>query len=109
MRVSKLGDGNRVKAILARKAVDRYSMAEALDRAGCRMVIGDFMFALGLPLPMHSLRTVRFAAALEPVLRAGRAGLNPVFGLSFPAPPEAARPGSRSPWRRRCTDGSACG
>jgi hypothetical protein len=28
------------------------------------MVIGDFMFALGLPLPMHSMRTLRFAAAL---------------------------------------------
>jgi len=89
VRVSKLGDGNGVKSILARKAVerlerhlqregrslkgmkalmtaavDRYSMAEALDRAGCRMVIGDFMFGLGLPLPLHSMRTLRFAAAL---------------------------------------------
>jgi hypothetical protein len=89
VRVSKIGDGNRVKSVLARKAVealerhlqrygrtlkgmpalmtaavDRYSMAEALDQAGCRMVIGDFMFALGLPLPMHSMRTLRFAAAL---------------------------------------------
>jgi hypothetical protein len=89
VRVSKIGDGNRVKSILARKAVealerhlqregrtlkglpalmtaavDRYSMAEALDLAGCRMVIGDFLFALGLPLPMHSMRTLRFAAAL---------------------------------------------
>jgi hypothetical protein len=89
VRVSKIGDGNRVKSILARKAVealerhlqregrtlkglpalmtaavDRYSMAEALDLAGCRMVIGDFLFALGLPLPMRSMRTLRFAAAL---------------------------------------------
>jgi hypothetical protein len=89
VRISKIGDGNRIKSVLARKAVealerhlqrdgrtlksmpalitaavDRYSMAEALDRAGCRMVIGDFMFALGLPLPMHSMRTLRFAAAL---------------------------------------------
>jgi len=94
VRISKIGDGNGVKSILARKAVealeahlaaegrtlrgmkalmtaavDRYSMAEALDRAGCKMVIGDFMFALGLPIPMHTLRTLRFVAAvLLPVL-----------------------------------------
>jgi hypothetical protein len=94
VRVSKIGDGNGVKSILESKAVaalerrlqaegrtlrgmnvlltaavDRYSMAEALDAAGCRMVIGDFMFALGLPLPMHSLRTLRTVAALlMPVL-----------------------------------------
>jgi len=94
VRISKIGDGNGVKSILARKAVealearlaaegrtlrgmkalmtaavDRYSMAEALDRAGCKMVIGDFMFALGLPIPLHTLRTLRFVAAvLLPVL-----------------------------------------
>ena len=94
VHISKIGDGNGVKGILENKAVaalerrllaegrtlrgmnalltaavDRYSMAEALDRAGCRMVIGDFMFALGLPLPMRSLRTLRaVAATLLPVL-----------------------------------------
>jgi hypothetical protein len=89
VKVSKIGDGNGVKSILARKAVqalerhlssegrtlkgmkalmtaavDRYSMADALDRAGCRMVIGDFMFALGLPIPLHSMRMMRFLAAI---------------------------------------------
>jgi hypothetical protein len=89
VKVSKIGDGNRVKSILAIKAVralerrlasegrtlkgmnalmtaavDRYSMADALDRAGCSMVIGDFMFALGLPIPLHSMRSLRFLAAL---------------------------------------------
>jgi len=89
VKVSKIGDGNGVKSILARKAVqklerhlaaegrslagtralmtaavDRYSMADALDQAGCRMVIGDFMFALNLPIPVHSMRTLRFLAAI---------------------------------------------
>jgi hypothetical protein len=94
VRLSKIGDGNGVKSILEGKAVDaleallqnegrtlrgmnalvtaavdRYSLAEALDRAGCKLVIGDFMFALGLPLPMRSLRTLRIVArALLPVL-----------------------------------------
>lgn len=89
VRLSKIGDGNGVKMILESRAVealerhlqqegrtlrgmdalmttavDRYRMAEALDRAGCRLLIGDFVFGLGLPLPMHSMRTLRFVAAL---------------------------------------------
>ena len=89
VRLSKLGDGNGVKTILESRAVemlerflqeggrtlrgmnvlmtaavDRYSMADALDRAGCRLLIGDFIFGLGLPIPMHSLRTLRLVAAL---------------------------------------------
>jgi hypothetical protein len=89
VRLSKLGDGNGVKTILESRAVemlerflrelgrtlrgmnalmtaavDRYSMADALDRAGCRLLIGDFIFGLGLPIPMHSLRMLRFVAAI---------------------------------------------
>jgi len=89
VRISKIGDGNGVKTILESRAVemlerrlqsegrslrgmnalmtaavDRYSMADALDRAGCRLLIGDFMFTMGLPLPMHSMRTLRFVAAV---------------------------------------------
>ncbi len=94
VRVSKVGDGNGVKAILAQRAmialekhlsaegktlrglkalkttaVDRYGMAEALVNAGCDVTFGDFMFALGLPIPMHTLASVRLlAATLLPVL-----------------------------------------
>jgi len=89
VRVSKIGDGNGVKSILEGRAVellerrlqaegrtlrgmqalmtaavDRYSMADALDRAGCSLLIGDFIFALGLPIPIRSMRTLRFAAAV---------------------------------------------
>ena len=94
VRISKIGDGNGVKTILESRAVemlerrlqaegrtlrgmnalmtaavDRYSLASALERAGCRLVIGDFMFTMGLPLPMRSMHTLRFVAAvLLPIL-----------------------------------------
>ena len=85
---SKIGDGNGVKGLLAKRAllaleehlqregktlrglpalktnaVDRYQMAEALVNAGCDVTFGDFMFALGLPIAVHSLSTVRLLAA----------------------------------------------
>ena len=84
VRMSKVGDGNGVRAILARRAVAalerslneqgrtlrgmkalkppavaRYAPAAELDRAGCEMTYGDFMFALGLPIPLHTLASVR--------------------------------------------------
>ena len=86
---SKIGDGNGVKGLLAKRAllaleehlqregktlrglpalktnaVDRYQMAEALVNAGCDVTFGDFMFALGLPIAVHGLSTVRLLAAL---------------------------------------------
>jgi hypothetical protein len=86
---SKIGDGNGVKGLLAKRAlsaleehlqregktlqglpalktnaVDRYQMAEALVNAGCDVTFGDFMFTLGLPIAVHSLSTVRLLAAL---------------------------------------------
>ena len=57
------------KKVLMTAAVDRFGMAEALTEAGCRMVYGDFIFALGIPLPLTSLRALRFAARmLLPIL-----------------------------------------
>lgn len=86
---SKIGDGNGVKGLLARRAlsaleehlnqegktlkglpalktnaVDRYQMAEALVDAGCDVTFGDFMFALGMPIAIHSLSAVRLLAAM---------------------------------------------
>lgn len=50
-------------------AVDRFGMAEALTAAGCDMTYGDLIFALGLPIPIKSLRTLdRLARVLAPVL-----------------------------------------
>jgi hypothetical protein len=95
IRVSKVGDGNGVKGILERRAfaalekhlnqeegktlrgmpallttaVDRYGMGEAMIDAGLHLTIGDLMFALGLPIPVRRLSTVRLiAAVLLPVI-----------------------------------------
>jgi hypothetical protein len=45
-------------------AMDRFTMAQALEEAGCRMIYGDFPFALGLPIPLYSLKTIAFLARL---------------------------------------------
>lgn len=57
------------KRALLVSGVDRFGLAEALNDAGCRMVIGDLIFAVGIPVPIHSLSTLRvLAAILLPVL-----------------------------------------
>ncbi len=85
VKMSKIGDGNGVKHVLGRNAVaaleawgiplkgkkalktnavDRYGLARALVDFGCDVTFGDFVFALGLPIPVRSLRTVHLLAAL---------------------------------------------
>lgn len=89
IKLSKVGDGNGVKPILSQRAfdalerhlsnegrtlrgmkalkttaVDRYSMAEAVVNAGCEATFGDFMFTMGLPIPMRKLSTVRLVAGI---------------------------------------------
>lgn len=50
-------------------AVDRWGMAEALRDAGARVVLGDLMFALGVPLPVRSWSVLRgLTRALLPTL-----------------------------------------
>lgn len=57
------------KKVLMVCAVDRFGMAEALTAAGCKMVFGDLIFALGVPFPIKSLKMVeRLARILAPVL-----------------------------------------
>ena len=85
VKISKIGDGNGVKHILGRNAVfglqewgialkgmkalkttavDRYGLARALVDCGCDVTFGDFMFALGLPIPVRSLRAMHLLARL---------------------------------------------
>lgn len=85
IKISKVGDGNGIKHILGpmaiealkqhgydlrgkkalkTTAVDRYGLAKALVDAGCDVTFGDFMFALDLPIPIRSLRTVHIVAVL---------------------------------------------
>ena len=94
IKISKVGDGNGVKGILEKRAfealekhlnkegkslvgmpalkttaVERYGMASAMVDAGLDVTFGDFMFALGLPIAVHKLSTVRLlAAVLLPVV-----------------------------------------
>lgn len=50
--------------------LDRFGLAEALAAAGCRMIIGDALFGLGIPLTFTSLATFdRMARLTLPVLR----------------------------------------
>lgn len=57
------------RRVLLVSSVDRYGMAEAFVEAGAQTLFGDFYFALGLPIPMRSLATVRLlAACLLPVM-----------------------------------------
>lgn len=59
---SKLGWPERDQIVLVVSALDRYALAEALELAGCRLIIGDALFALGLPVPFYSLAAFRAAA-----------------------------------------------
>ncbi len=64
-----VGYSLRGRRVLQVSSVDRYGMAEAFARAGAHVVYGDFLFALGLPVPLRSLWSVRvLAALLLPVL-----------------------------------------
>ena len=50
-------------------STDRFGMAEAISHYTRRMVIGDLMFNLGLPIPLHSLRSIDVIAPLAlPIL-----------------------------------------
>lgn len=51
-------------------ATDRFGMAEALGTRCRQLVIGDLMFNVGLPIPLHALNTINILAPLVlPILR----------------------------------------
>ncbi len=52
------------KKALIVSAVDRFGMAQALDQSGADVVYGDFLFGIGLPIPVRSYRAVRILGAL---------------------------------------------
>ncbi|GAW92880.1 quinate 5-dehydrogenase [Calderihabitans maritimus] len=57
------------KRILLVCAVDRFGMAEALALTGGKVTFGDLIFALGLPVPLRSLKTVdRLARVVAPII-----------------------------------------
>jgi len=48
----------RDKNVVMVSALDRFGMAEALQDAGCKTMYGDFIFALGIPIPLYRLSTL---------------------------------------------------
>ena len=59
-----LGYSLRGRRVLQVSAVDRYGMARALAEVGADVLYGDFLFALGLPIPLRSIRSVEILGAL---------------------------------------------
>ena len=52
---------NRKKVLMV-SAVDRFGMAQAFESAGAELIIGDLIFALGIPIPIHSLKALHVVA-----------------------------------------------
>jgi hypothetical protein len=50
--------------VLLVSAVDRFGMAQELARCAKRVIFGDFVFAIGLPIPIRSYRTVEWLGRL---------------------------------------------
>jgi len=57
------------KRVLITAGVDRYGSALSFEEAGYELLCGDFGFALGIPIPIRSLRGLRLLARiLLPIL-----------------------------------------
>jgi hypothetical protein len=66
----KAGWPRRDQVVLIASVLDRFGLAASLEQAGCRLIIGDAMFALGLPLPFYHLDSFNTAARVAlPLLR----------------------------------------
>ena len=58
--LSASGDIDFTKSkVLLVSAVDRFGMAQALDQSGAKVVYGDFLFGIGLPIPVRSYKGVK--------------------------------------------------
>jgi hypothetical protein len=68
---ARIGDYIKEKKCLVTAGVDRWGMTMSFVNAGYECVFADLMFALGLPIALHSTQALkRFAALLMPI--AGR-------------------------------------
>lgn len=52
------------KKVLLVSGVDRFGMAESLSETGCDLILGDLIFALGIPVPIRSLKTLDLLARI---------------------------------------------
>lgn len=59
----------RDKKVLITSAMDRYGMANAIKDLGGKLVIGDLMFALGVGIPIYTLKALqRIATCIAPIV-----------------------------------------
>jgi hypothetical protein len=57
------------KKVLITSAIDRYKMAETFVKYGANLVIGDLIFALGIPVTLQNLKSLKIIASiLMPVI-----------------------------------------
>jgi len=57
------------KTVLLVSGVDRFGMAEALRDTGCKLILGDLIFVLNVPIPLYSLEALdRVARVLAPIV-----------------------------------------
>jgi hypothetical protein len=59
-----IGDQVQPKRVLITSGVDRYGSAVSFDEAGYDLILGDLGFALGIPIPIRSLRGLRAVARI---------------------------------------------
>jgi len=52
------------KKVLMVCAVDRFGMAEAFEEVGARLTLGDLIYTVGLPIPLHSLNSLRIIGGI---------------------------------------------
>lgn len=57
------------KRVMLTCAVDRFGMAQALEKTGTEVLYGDLMFALGIPMPIYRLKALEnVVAVLAPIV-----------------------------------------
>ena len=55
---------NKDMKVCIMTAVDRYFLAKAFVDRGCKYILGDMPFSLGIPIAITSLGTIRFIGAM---------------------------------------------
>lgn len=57
------------KSVFILPAIDRYGMAEGFQNMGCELVLADLMVALGINIPIKSLKVLdRIASVVAPIV-----------------------------------------
>ena len=54
----------RGKKVLLVSAADRFGMAEAFDEVGAKLTMGDLIYTVGIPIPIHTLETLKRVASI---------------------------------------------